>query len=187
MKVGDKVLVVNEKQLYTTYPRFFTEEEIENSDWKIRYAFDNKNIDISIIYEILYINNDGSKALITKNVNINDSNKEFYPIYLINTKGLVLKDYEKAEEYFNRLNNVMSEIKAIRYNSSFSNEPRYKVEFSNTEAYSVEVNFGLMFSHIIRHEFGEAIYLEYDGEDIYISFEDVNGFIDFGKWFFEEY
>ena len=187
MKVGDKVLVVDAEQLYTTYSRFFEEEEIENSDWKIRYAFGNNDINTNVTYEILYINDKGNKALITEDISINNPYREYYPIYLINTKGFVLKDYEKAEEYFNRLNNVMSEIKAIRYNSSFSNEPRYKVEFSNTEAYSVEVDFGLMFSHIIRHEFGEAIYLEYDGEDIYISFEDVNGFIDFGKWFFEEY
>jgi hypothetical protein len=149
MKVGDKVLVVDAEQLYTIYSRFFEEEEIENSNWKIRYAFGNANIDTDVTYKILYIDDNGDKALITER--IEDIYGKYYPIYLINTKGLVLKDYEKAEEYFNRLNNVMSEIKAIRYNSSFSNEPRYKVEFSNTEAYSVEVDFGLMFSHIIRH------------------------------------
>lgn len=185
MKAGDKVSVVDADQLYTTYPRFFEEEEIENSDWKIKYAFGNENINTNVTYEILYINDDCNKALITEDIALTNSYREYCPIYLINTKGLVLKDYEEAESYFNRFNDVMSTIKAIRHKNSSSDEPRYKVEFSKPEAYSVEVNFGLMFRHIICHEFGE-VYLEYDGEDIYISFKDIDGFVDFGRWFFDE-
>ena len=178
MKVGDKVLVVDAEQLYIRYTRFFYDEEIENSDWKIRYAYGKENIDTNIVYEILYISENGNDVLIA------EAENNFGNTYIINIRGLVLKDYSEAESYVTRLNNVFSKIKVTR-SSNISDSPIYKIEFSDVEAYCGDVDFGHMFNRIVHGLFGK-VYLEYCDNDIYVSFEDVDGFVDFGKWFFGE-
>lgn len=108
MKVGDKVLVVDASCLCPRYSKFFYNEGIENSDWKIRYAYGKEDIDTNIVYEILHISKDGKDALIVEAGS--DFKSDSNNTYIIRIKGLILKNHNnetgdlKAEKYINAIN-----------------------------------------------------------------------------------